>query len=339
MKTTPTNYDVILDALFSERTRIAAEIESIESFLSKEPQSNIRARNRNGNWYFTEAYPEHFPAESASVESTQHHTAASASNHTKAPAPASPRTPEHYIPASDSYKIKLLNSKHYAHQILPQLRRDLKIIDYMIAHYHPDRRAQIYAKLPAGRRLYISPLYQPIEELVADFNAEVIPPYIHGGAISAPHPTIHGSAQKAAPSSARPNISTAPTDPTAIYRTARGEMVRSKSELLIANELNKRGIPYHYEEAITLAAPGAKYPDSTYHPDFVALNPRTGQKYIWEHFGRMGDPTYATDKVGRIKRYIQNGYIPGINRITTFEAESQPLTTDIINAMIDAFLA
>ena len=301
MSNLSTVYDPVLEALYSERTRIASEIESIEKFLAKAPNANIRVRNRNGNWYFTEV-----------LSNTDSHSAESLST-----------TPsEHYISITDSHRIKILNSKHYAQQILRQLRQDLKTIDYMIAHYHPERRAEIYSALSEGRRMHISPLYQPINDIIADFNSAEIQPFVYHG-----------------------NQTSLQVDAGAIYRTENGEMVRSKSELLIANELSRRGIPYHYEEEITLAASNTvNYAESaaasgfTYHPDFVVLNPRTGKKYIWEHFGRMGDPSYAIDKVGRIRRYIQNGYIPGINLITTFEAESQPLTTDVINAMITNFL-
>ena len=68
------------------------------------------------------------------------------------------------------------------------------------------------------------------------------------------------------------------------YLTAKGEAVRSKSEILIADTLNRMKIPYHYEFPIKLLSEnGTK---TTFHPDFLCLNRRTRKEFLWEHFGR-----------------------------------------------------
>ena len=47
------------------------------------------------------------------------------------------------------------------------------------------------------------------------------------------------------------------------YYTDKGERVRSKAEILIANMLNKHGIPYRYEYPLKLKGYGVIYPDFT----------------------------------------------------------------------------
>ena len=61
-----------------------------------------------------------------------------------------------------------------------------------------------------------------------------------------------------------------------IYSTEKGERVRSKSEVIIADTLLRMGIPYRYEYPVHF--PGA----GTFHPDFTVLNVRLRKEYYWE---------------------------------------------------------
>jgi ATP-dependent exoDNAse (exonuclease V) alpha subunit len=70
-----------------------------------------------------------------------------------------------------------------------------------------------------------------------------------------------------------------------IHRTARGEAVRSKSEVIIANLLHDKGIDYHYEQPLEINGV-AKYPDFTIEDD------DTGETYYWEHLGMLHDRDY-----------------------------------------------
>lgn len=68
-----------------------------------------------------------------------------------------------------------------------------------------------------------------------------------------------------------------------IYETLSGEMVRSKSEVIIANILTERQIPFNYE--IPLA-----YEGGTICPDFtIEWN---GKTFYWEHLGMMDIENY-----------------------------------------------
>ena len=114
------------------------------------------------------------------------------------------------------------------------------------------------------------------------------------------------------------------------FMTDRGERVRSKSELMIANTLNRLGIPYRYEYPLKIGR-------VTIHPDFMILKPGTRKEYLWEHLGRMDDTSYASDTVYRILQYERAGYYIGENLILTWESSTQPLETKQILLMADRY--
>ena len=146
--------------------------------------------------------------------------------------------------------------------------------------------------------------------------------------------------------------------------TARGERVRSKSEVIIADTLTRLGIPYHYEFPLTLKSGGrgqsagtsqqsaGAFPQNedtssqnagarskiTIYPDFLCLNIRTSREFIWEHFGLMDDPSYSTRAVQKLQTYNQNGIHPGQNLIISTESSDLPLNTRHIENLINTFL-
>src|SRR3546814_13492106 len=65
-------------------------------------------------------------------------------------------------------------------------------------------------------------------------------------------------------------------------------MVRSKSEVIIANLLHQAGIPFTYEEPL-YAEDG-----SFFLPDFTLRV--GGEKYFWEHWGMMSDEGYSAHR-------------------------------------------
>lgn len=117
---------------------------------------------------------------------------------------------------------------------------------------------------------------------------------------------------------------------TALF-TSKGERVRSKSEVIIADTLTRLGIPYRYEFPIRLKI-------YTVHSDFYCLNLRTRQEFIWEHFGMMDDLEYAQNAVSKIQNYQKNGYFPGKNLITTFETKASPISTKQIEQIAREYL-
>lgn len=119
---------------------------------------------------------------------------------------------------------------------------------------------------------------------------------------------------------------------TISYTTDLGELVRSKSEKIIADLLNHLGIPYVYEATLILED------GRSVSPDFLLLNRRTRQTYIYEHFGMMNDPDYLQSTLDKIKKYEANGYWPGEQLLFTFESQLQPLDTNALQSMLEHYL-
>ena len=117
-----------------------------------------------------------------------------------------------------------------------------------------------------------------------------------------------------------------------IQKTISGNIVRSKSEALIDTLLHVNQIPFRYECALHLD-------EITLFPDFTIRHPVTGKLYYWEHFGRMDDPAYVRNAYSKLQLFTTHGIIPSIHLITTFETQEYPLTSDIIEKIIqDYFL-
>ena len=120
------------------------------------------------------------------------------------------------------------------------------------------------------------------------------------------------------------------------YKTLRGEYVRSKSEIIIADRLYLEGIPYHYEvNRINHDVYGDPY---IVQPDFIILNKRTRQVFIWEHLGRLGDNDYCSDSLPKINDYIRDNLIPGKNLILSLESLNCPLDVQVVNTLIKNYL-
>lgn len=106
-----------------------------------------------------------------------------------------------------------------------------------------------------------------------------------------------------------------------IHRTARDEPVRSKSEVIIANLLNQRGVAYHYEAPLEIDGV-LKYPDFTIEDD------DSGRTYYWEHCGMLDDPSYRRRWEEKKAWYRANDILPheegGGRRGTLIETRDQP---------------
>lgn len=71
-----------------------------------------------------------------------------------------------------------------------------------------------------------------------------------------------------------------------IHRTIRGELVRSKSEVIIANLLHSLGIVYAYEQPFVGKDGSVRY------PDFTIEDAESGRRIFLEHLGMLNEPAY-----------------------------------------------
>lgn len=88
-----------------------------------------------------------------------------------------------------------------------------------------------------------------------------------------------------------------------IHRSKRGELMISKSEVIIANELTSAEIVYEYER------PYVGKDGSRRYPDFTIEDADTGITWFWEHLGMLGDAEYERKWKLKLKWYEDNGII------------------------------
>ena len=86
-----------------------------------------------------------------------------------------------------------------------------------------------------------------------------------------------------------------------IYSTQKGDMVRSKSEVIIANQLYHSGLEYTYEKDL-------EYAGGKLRPDFTVVTPN-GKIIYWEHLGLLGTEEYDCSWLR--KKRIYDNYFPG----------------------------
>lgn len=112
-----------------------------------------------------------------------------------------------------------------------------------------------------------------------------------------------------------------------IHKTEKGHMVRSKSELVIANLLHREGIKYDYEQPLD----GEKVLGRL-HPDFNFAD-TAGDRILWEHLGMMHDDEYVRGWKWKLAWYQQNGFVLQKNLFATEERRGQGLNMDELRAV------
>lgn len=183
---------------------------------------------------------------------------------------------------------------------------DKKIVDLrkrlsrFISNYDIGEIEAIYENLPEARKARITPIIESDEAFVKRWLVE-----------------NQGSQN--------------PFPVEGIYETNRGEMVRSKSEKIIADALEKYRVPYQYEPMLELGY-------STVYPDFIALNRRTRKTLYWEHLGLVSDIEYAVKNFKKIQSYEKKGYLLGRDLITSMESTDAPIDIRLVEAKIKEFL-
>lgn len=202
---------------------------------------------------------------------------------------------------SNSPLIPILAQKDYCERAIKIAQAENKWIERTLKSMPTESVKDIYADDPIRRSL-ITPVELTDEEYVNQWLAR---PYV-GKSISPDQQQ---------------------------FQTERGDIVRSKSEVLIANQLFHLGIPYRYECPVNLKTFGIVY------PDFMLLNSKTRKEYIYEHLGMMDDPHYVENTMKKIRAYEQNGIYIGDKLIVTMETSVVPLNTKALENMLRGIFA
>ena len=195
------------------------------------------------------------------------------------------------LPLAQSLAQKLYYSK-----VKDFLHHNLKMLTRMQRSYHPQRLEEEYNLLPEEIQMLIVPLQETVKTRIQKWNAEIYEP------------------NSAMPEHLR-------------YETEQGELVRSKSEMIIANLLyqHRDTILYKYERPLPIVNKGKRI---IIHPDFTIL----------EHAGMMDGSTYANDFVWKVNTYMKNDLLPGRDVLFTYESQMYPLELKVLKKTIDILL-
>lgn len=205
-----------------------------------------------------------------------------------------------YITKKNIGIAKKIAQRDYYQKLLPHLTKNINTMNHFISNYNSARLDLCYSKLTQARKQLVNPIFLDNETYAQQWQAQE---YEHKNEL-----------------------------PDGKYETLKKEFVRSKSEIIIADLLKSKKVPYHYEYPVHLSN------GIIIHPDFFCLNKRTRQEFYWEHFGKMDDPEYAVKMVQRISAYSKKGIIPGKNLLITLETNRTPLETKSVNQLIENYL-
>jgi ATP-dependent DNA helicase RecQ len=107
-----------------------------------------------------------------------------------------------------------------------------------------------------------------------------------------------------------------------IHRTLSGDLVRSKSEVIVANILHQTGIPFDYEAPLMAPDGSRRVPDFTIE--------WRGKTYFWEHLGMLGVEEYRQN--WELKKAWYEEHFPGQVITTTETSTLSEETRQIIAA-------
>ncbi|MGV3724787.1 MAG: ATP-dependent DNA helicase, partial [Actinomycetota bacterium] len=127
----------------------------------------------------------------------------------------------------------------------------------------------------------------------------------------------------------RERIDTTPFAEHLIHRTEKGHMVRSKSELVIANMLHRMGLEYQYERLLEGTTRAGRL-----RPDFSFID-AAGDVVIWEHLGMLSREDYRVGWEWKRAWYAENCYREGETLFTSQDDERGGLDSDAIRQVAE----
>lgn len=213
-----------------------------------------------------------------------------------------------YIKTNEIMLAKQLSQKRYNQKLKETIKEQIRAHQKFIAAQKKNDINLQYEKLPEGIKEMVIPVTLPDEKYAEIWQSEK-----YG---TNPYHEIKGG-----------------------FYTAKGEHVRSKSEVIIADMLNRMKVPYRYEYPVELKRSTDDGAGSyTAYPDFYCLNIRTRQEIILEHFGMMDNKDYAHHMIVKLQDYQNNGWLYGRNMIFTLESQTQPLNLKYLEKLIRDYL-
>lgn len=205
-----------------------------------------------------------------------------------------------YIPQNNVAFARSLIQKDYDQKVLQSIEQEIKAIEKYLSSLPKLGAEEIFETLHQERQKLVTPIRETDEQYIKRWVET-------------------------------PFQSKEIDDTVPPLFTEKGERVRSKSEMIIADILHRENIPYRYECPIWLKGLGKV------HPDFTALNIKKRKEIYWEHLGMMDSPEYAEMALNRIATYEKNEIVLGDNLIITWETKKSPLNQNSIRRIIKRY--
>ena len=151
-----------------------------------------------------------------------------------------------YAKLDEIESVRNVAQRDYEEKLRTKLCIIKKSLERFLSEYDIPSLEEIYSRMSDARKELVIPIIEPKELRIKKWkNVEYEPMGFEEG------------------------------DP--IFISDKGIRVRSKSELMIANTLEKMNIPFHYEYPTRIKLLG------NVRPDFTCLNERTGKQYMWKN--------------------------------------------------------
>ena len=202
-----------------------------------------------------------------------------------------------YLSSKDEALTRQLVQKDYLKKSLRSAKKEAEALENAIGIYPQPFVEGVFDRLPEAKKKYAEPLFPGADEIARKWLAQLYVPKPIG-------------------------------KDTPVYLTIKGERVRSKSEVIIADRLWANGIPYKYECPILVR-------DEIIHPDFTILRLSDLKILYHEHLGKLDDPQYTERNNIRINSYNEEGIILGDRLFLSFETSKTPLDVRVIDNLIN----
>lgn len=284
-----------------ELDRLEKLLKKINAFLDEVPDGCLKCQKKNGKTYYYQQYIKTDETkqnnnrleENIALEVNE----ANLTNETSIN-----KWARRYIKKEELLVAKKLAQKHYYLLIRPIIEKKIMELRKFIDRYPDNKIEEIYDELSVERKNLVAPICVSVNEQIKQWKEE-----------SYEKTTMYSEKLK--------------------YETEQGDLVRSKSEVIIANILyhNREDILYKYERPLKLMVNGN---EKIIYPDFTIINIHTGKITYWEHAGRMDDPYYAADFVRKMNTYITNGLLLGRDVLLTFETQNNSLDIGVVKKLV-----
>lgn len=205
---------------------------------------------------------------------------------------------EKYISVKDKSIIESSIQREYLELVFKAAKKEADIVGRFIKMYPGGIPESVYESMSDNKRSFIKPIVLTDEQYIQQWQERLY----------TPKPISNG---------------------LPVYTTMKGDRVRSKSEMIIADRLFVNRIPYKYECPLMVGD------NEIIHPDFTILRVSDRRILYYEHCGRIGEQDYASDMVDRAGKYSLSGIYIGDRLFYTFECSGKPFDVRVLDNLIN----